>query len=241
LGGARRRVAVLTRIRTVERTSSTNADLMADGSAREGDWLVALAQDSGRGRQGREWISQAGNFFGSTIVALRESDPPAPSLSMAAGVALIRAVEAAVPATGLILKWPNDLLIGPAKVAGVLLERSGDRVVAGFGVNLAAAPDVPGRETAALSSVALVSPESFAPLLAASFARALEMWRTDLTRLTTAWLESAHPLGTSMTVHASADETITGTFAGIEADGALRLCRADGRTDVVRAGDVLLS
>ena len=172
---------------------------------------------------------------------LRESDPPAPSLSLAAGVSLIRAVEAAVPATGLILKWPNDLLIGSAKVAGVLLERSGDRIVAGFGVNLAEAPDIAGRETAALASVALVSPQSFAPLLAGAFVRALDMWRSDLARLATSWLESAHPPGTPLTVHVSADETISGRFTGIEADGALQIEREDGTIEIVRAADVFLA
>lgn len=201
---------------------------------------MALEQESGRGRQGRQWVSTAGNFFGSTIVDLRSGDPPAQSLSIAAGVALIRAVEAAAPATGLILKWPNDLLIGSAKLAGVLLERSGDRVVAGFGVNLAAAPDVPGRETAALASVALVSPQSFAPLLAAAFSRALDMWRSDPVRLRTSWMESAHPVGTELTVHISPEEAISGRFAGIEPDGALRLQLENGESQLVRAGDVEL-
>jgi BirA family transcriptional regulator, biotin operon repressor / biotin---[acetyl-CoA-carboxylase] ligase len=172
---------------------------------------------------------------------LRESDPPAPSLSLAAGVALIRAVEAAVPATGLFLKWPNDVLIGTAKVAGVLMERGADRIVVGFGVNLAVAPDIPGRNTASLASVALVSPQSFAPLLAGTFVRALDMWRTDLGRLATSWLESAHPPGTPLTVHVSAEETISGRFAGIEPDGALQIEREDGAVEIVRAGDVFLS
>lgn len=172
---------------------------------------------------------------------LKEDDPPAPSLSLAAGVALIRAVEAAVPATGLMLKWPNDLMIGNAKVAGVLLERSGDRIVAGFGVNLATAPDLPDRETAALASVALSSPQSFAPLLAGAFLRALDMWRSDLGRLATSWLESAHPPGTPLTVHISADETISGRFAGIEPDGALQIERGNGTIEIVRAADVYLA
>ncbi|MDQ3245548.1 MAG: biotin--[acetyl-CoA-carboxylase] ligase [Pseudomonadota bacterium] len=240
MGRPRCRVDLLSRIRIVERTGSTNADLLAEAGAVEGDWLVARAQESGRGRQGRKWVSTPGNFFGSTIVNLRAGDPPAQSLSMAAGVALIRAVEVAAPATGLILKWPNDLLIGSAKLAGVLLERSGDRVVAGFGVNLAAAPEVPGRETAALASVALVSPQSFAPLLAAAFSRALDMWRSDPVRLLTSWMESAHPVGTELTVHVSPDEVISGRFAGIEPDGALRLQLESGETPLVRAGDVEL-
>jgi BirA family biotin operon repressor/biotin-[acetyl-CoA-carboxylase] ligase len=213
---------------------------LGDGSAHEGDWLIALHQRAGRGRQGRDWMSSDGNFFASTLVELRRSDPPAQSLSLAAGVALMRAVEAAAPATGLILKWPNDLMMGAAKLAGILLERSGDRLVAGFGVNLAQAPAVEGRATAALSSVALISPESFAPLLAASFSRALAMWREDFQRLAAAWMESAHPLGTPLTIHSGPGQTISGTFAGIESDGALRLELDPGVTEIVRAGDVEL-
>jgi BirA family biotin operon repressor/biotin-[acetyl-CoA-carboxylase] ligase len=185
-------------------------------------------------------MSSDGNFFASALVELRRSDPPAQSLSLAAGVALMRAVEAAAPATGLILKWPNDLMMGAAKLAGILLERSGDRLVAGFGVNLAQAPAVEGRATAALSSVALISPESFAPLLAASFSRALAMWREDFQRLAAAWMESAHPLGTPLTIHSGPGQTISGTFAGIESDGALRLELDPGVTEIVRAGDVEL-
>ena len=204
----------------------------------EGDWLVAGSQHAGRGRQGRTWESAEGNFFGSTLVSLKVGDPPAATLSLAAGVALIRVVEAAAPATGLILKWPNDLLMGPGKLGGILLERSGDRLVAGFGVNLASAPDLPGRPAAALSSVALVSPQSFAPLLAGAFARALDMWRTDSQRLSAAWMESAHPIGTPLTVHMGREHVVSGSFEGIEPDGALRLRREDGTIEIVRAGDI---
>jgi BirA family biotin operon repressor/biotin-[acetyl-CoA-carboxylase] ligase len=240
MDGPRRGVLVLSRIRIVERTGSTNADLLADTGAVEGDWLVALAQDSGRGRQGRDWQSLPGNFFGSTLVHLNKGDPPAASLSLAAGIAAIRAVEAAAPATGLMLKWPNDLMMGSAKLGGVLLERNGDRLVAGFGINLAAAPDLPDRPAAALSSVALVSPQSFAPVIAGAFTRYLEMWRTDSQRLTTAWMESAHAIGTPLRFHDSSGEVAEGSFAGLDPDGALRLALADGSERVIRAGDVTL-
>ena len=141
----------MSRIRIVERTGSTNADLLNDRTAVEGDWLVALTQDAGRGRQGREWVSESGNFFGSTLVVLRPGDPSAASLSLAAGLALIEAVDLAAPGLALMLKWPNDLLLGTAKLGGILLERNGDRVVAGFGVNLGKAPKVEGRDIAALN------------------------------------------------------------------------------------------
>jgi BirA family biotin operon repressor/biotin-[acetyl-CoA-carboxylase] ligase len=230
----------LTRIRFVERTGSTNSDLLAELHAPEGEWLIAARQEQGRGRQNRSWQSPAGNFHGSTLVHLAPSDPRAGSLALAAGLALIRAVEAAAPATGLMLKWPNDLLLGPAKLAGILLERQSDRVVAGFGVNLAHAPEVPGRDTAALSSVALLSPEAFAPLLAASFARELQRWREDPVGLTALWLESAHPIGTNLSVHVSADERLEGTFAGLDADGALRLALPSGEERRIHAADVML-
>lgn len=174
------------------------------------------------------------------MVALKDSDPPSASLSLAAGVALIRAVEAAAPATGLMLKWPNDLMMGTAKLGGILLERNGARLVAGFGLNLARAPEIDNRETAELSSIALISPQSFAPVLAGAFARALDMWRSDSQRLTTAWMESAHQPGTLLKVHASAEEVMEGSFDGLEADGGMRLLLADGSRRVIHAGDVAL-
>jgi BirA family biotin operon repressor/biotin-[acetyl-CoA-carboxylase] ligase len=208
-------------------------------SAVEGDWVVALTQEAGKGRQGRAWLSAEGNFYGSTLVLLANDDPPPQSLSLAAGLAVAEAIDAAVPGQGLMLKWPNDVLLLGKKLAGILLERSGDRVVVGFGVNLASAPDVPGKPAASLGGG--IAPEAFAPLLAASFTRLLELWRSSEPQLIGhAWLSRAHPIGTELTVHASADETISGRFDGLEPDGALRLRRDDGSLDIVRAGDVEL-
>ena len=232
------KAGALSRIRIVERTGSTNADLLADSSALEGDWLVAIAQDAGRGRQGRSWVGRNGNFFGSTVVCLGPGDPAAPSLSLAAGLALIEAVNAAVPRQPLMLKWPNDLLLGGKKLAGILLERSGDRVVAGFGVNLAEAPELGDRTVATLG--AAITPQAFAPLLAGSFARLLGLWRhADPHALAQAWQERAHPVGTALTVHLNKDEKVSGRFAGIEADGALLLDSGAG-IQTIRAGDVSL-
>jgi BirA family biotin operon repressor/biotin-[acetyl-CoA-carboxylase] ligase len=198
---------------------------------------VALEQQTGRGRQGRTWISAPGNFYGSTRVQLKPSDPPAQTLSFAAGLALLEAIDTAVPAQALMLKWPNDVMLLGRKLAGILLERSGDRVTVGFGVNLASAPALPDRLGAALGGK--IAPPAFAPLLAGSFARLLELWRQSASALIAeAWLTRAHPIGTLLTVHSGADETAVGRFDGVEADGALRLRLDDGRLEIVRAGDV---
>ncbi len=214
--------------------------MLADRIVGEGDWLIASRQSAGRGRQGREWHSLDGNFAGSTLILLRDGDPPPASLALAAGLALIEAVDAAAPGRDTQLKWPNDLLFGSAKLGGILLERAADRVVAGFGVNLAAAPDIPGRATASLGGA--VSPQAFAPLLAASMARMLAAWRTaDPAALVRAWEARAHPVGTSIAVHSGPGERIAGRFDGLDRDGALRLRLDDGRVEVIRAGDVSLA
>jgi BirA family biotin operon repressor/biotin-[acetyl-CoA-carboxylase] ligase len=225
------------RIRIVESTGSTNTDLIADTGFIEGDWLVALEQSAGKGRQGRQWVSAEGNFFGSSLVGLRKADPPAQTLSMVAALALADAIDAATPGRNVMLKWPNDVLLDNKKVAGILLERSGDRVAVGFGMNLASAPSLDNREASDLG--AAIAPKAFAPLLAASFARMLEQWRSaDPAALVRAWEERAHSKGTALSVHVSADEIVTGSFAGLEPDGALRLKLDDGRIEVIRAGDV---
>ena len=207
----------------------------------EGDWLVALKQEGGRGRQGRVWESLEGNFMGSTLIQMRDEDPPASSLSLIAGLALIEAIRVEAPAAPISLKWPNDLMLGDAKLAGILLERSGDRVVVGFGVNLAAAPDIEGRKTVALKPSREIAPQAFVPLLAGKFAQLLAVWRaSEPVQVAQAWLTCAHPLGTPLEVHGGPGERVSGMFDGIEADGALRLRRRDGMVDIIRAGDTFL-
>ena len=135
-------------IRILAETGSTNADLLALGrDAREGDWLVARRQTAGRGRAGRQWEDGAGNFMGSTVVVLRPGDPLPQTLALVAGLATAEAIAAVPRAPDAMLKWPNDLLVDGAKLAGILLERAGETVVIGIGVNLIRAPAVAGRAT----------------------------------------------------------------------------------------------
>ena len=230
----------MSRIRFIEQTGSTNADLLADATANDGDWLIALSQSSGKGRQGRQWQSLDGNFAGSTLIRLCDGDPPPATLALAAGLALIEAADAAAPGCALQLKWPNDLMLSGAKLGGILLERAGNRVVAGFGVNLAAAPTIEGRSTASLDGA--MTPHAFAPLLAASLARLLAAWRSaDPAAFISAWQLRAHPVGTPITVHNAPGERLSGRFDGLEPDGALRLALDGGGIERIHAGDVTLA
>ena len=235
-------------IRIVPETGSTNADLLAalrDGDpVREGDWLVADRQVSGRGRQGRGWHDGRGNFMGSTIVRNQPGQPPAHTLSLLAAVALFDTIQAQLPALHrLLLKWPNDLLIGDAKLSGILLEAARDAVVIGIGVNLVSVPDLPDRKSVALTEFGpALDRDAFAESLAAHFATELERWRTyGIEPLVRSWSAAAMPQGTPIAVHEPDGAKVGGLFDGLEPDGSMRLRLADGGVRVIHAGDVFLA
>ena len=234
-------------IQTVPSTGSTNADLAArlTGHDRvaEGDWLVADRQSAGKGRQGRAWFDGAGNFMGSTVVRFAPNDPAPGTLALVAGLAVLEAVAPFVlPPHRAQLKWPNDVLIGAAKLCGILLERVNDAVVIGIGVNLAAAPDVEGRETIALAQFGPAPDrDTFAAALARQFDLELDRWRSfGLEPLLRRWQAAAHPLGTSLLLGEPGETPLAGRFAGLAADGALQLRLADGTTRTVHAGEIRL-
>jgi BirA family transcriptional regulator, biotin operon repressor / biotin---[acetyl-CoA-carboxylase] ligase len=209
----------------------------------EGHWLIALAQSAGRGRQGRQWQSPTGNFHGSTLVRVSPGDPPPQTLALVAAIAVHDAVRLASGGTVVPqLKWPNDLLVAGAKLAGILLERSGDAVIAGIGVNLATAAILPDRRTIALGDLGSpVAVDAFAAMLAECFAAALHRWRTSPLSLTVAdWCARAHPRGTALALTEGPDAGLTGAFDGLEEDGSLRLALADGRVLRIVAGEVSL-
>ena len=225
-------------IRTVAETGSTNDDVaaLAREGAPEGVWLRAERQSGGRGRQGRTWLSPPGNLYASTIVRLRPDDPPAPTLALVAAVALHQVVTPHAPAVQ--IKWPNDLLVDGAKLAGILLEREGEAVVVGFGVNVAHHPEGLAQPTTSLAVRAAEAPDAarLCERLAEAFAARLQQWRGEgLAPLRADWIAAAHPIGTPLATGEG-----EGAFDGLDEDGALRLRLKDGRRRLIHAGDVFL-
>jgi BirA family biotin operon repressor/biotin-[acetyl-CoA-carboxylase] ligase len=177
-------------------------------------------------------------------VLARAGDPPLQTLALVAGLALHRVVAALVPPPDEPrLKWPNDVLIGGAKLAGILLERAGDAVVVGMGVNLAQAPVVEGRDTIALSRFGPAPDrERFALDLAAAFAAELAAWRSGgLEPVIARWIAAAHPSGTPLLVGEPGETPLEGKFCGLAPDGALILQRGDGTRLTIHAGEVRLA
>lgn len=238
-------------IEQVAVTGSTNADILERariGAAPEGLWIRADRQEGGRGRLGRAWDSPTGNFFGSTLVKLRAGDPPAHTLSLVAAIAAADALRHFAPKADLLIKWPNDLLLGEDKLAGILLERQGDIIVVGIGVNLAYAPHLPDRIAAALSAVAPApDPQAFCEILAARFEEALARWRgagthyqSGLAATIALWLKQAHRVGAAIMTTGPDGTKISGTFAGLTPDAMLNLRLPDGETVVIHSGDIEL-
>jgi BirA family transcriptional regulator, biotin operon repressor / biotin---[acetyl-CoA-carboxylase] ligase len=131
-------------IRVVTETGSTNSDLLAEarGGLTEGVVLAAETQSAGRGRMGRHWVSPPGAALAFSVLLRPESVPPASRgwVPLLAGVAVALALrdQAAVDAW---LKWPNDVQVNGAKVAGILAEQAGDAIVVGTGINVSASRD----------------------------------------------------------------------------------------------------
>lgn len=235
-------------INTVAQTTSTNADMLARAAngAPEGEWLRAETQTAGRGRMGRNWASPPGNLYASTLVRLRQGGPAAPTLGFVAALALFERVSLyATDATdaAIQIKWPNDVMGNGAKLSGILLERIGDAVVIGIGLNLASHPDLPDRKTTSIAALTGTTPDAaiFLDGLADTFQRLLSDWRgSGFDALLARWRAAAHPLGTVLKVSLPSGDALSGIYDGLCDDGALCLRLADGAVRVIHAGDVFL-
>lgn len=227
-------------------TNSAAKEALRDGADRL--WIVADEQKSGRGRHARGWVSPPGNLYASLALAAPCEPAKLPLLGFVAGVALIEAITASAPdlAARVALKWPNDLLLDGAKLAGLLLEGETDPagrpgVVIGMGVNVAHAPQGLDQPVAFLASAApWITRDSLFEALQQRFAQALGLFDEGrgFPAIRQSWLASSLPMGQRLRVKLP-DGAREGTFSGLDAQGALRLETDSGPVTIV-AGDVFV-
>lgn len=233
------------RVEWRDECASTNTSLreQAEAGAPSGRVLVADRQTAGRGRCGRVWQSSPEGSLTFSVL-YKEGEGALSGLSLAVGLALLRALEK-LGARALRLKWPNDLLCQKngedAKLAGVLIERAGDAIIIGIGLNLKA-PDLPGEVTAGLEDC-LETPAAKPALLAAIVGELDVMWADFCARgfapLCADW--QAHHVwqGKSVRLMEEGRVLAEGICRGVTDDGALRLATADGER-TFWAGDLRL-
>lgn len=213
-------------------------------------WLMAGTQSAGRGRRARAWVSPAGNFH-ATLLTFPKG--PAAIVALRSFAIALALHDALVALTGLgerlALKWPNDVLLDGAKLAGILLESSGSaahvhHLAIGVGVNLIAAPPPGTLEPGALPAVSVlgqtgltIRPEALLDHLAPAYAA----WEAHLERqgfapLRDAWLARAARLGEVITARTGKD-SFSGRFETIDLHGHLILHTTSG-PQAIPAADV---
>lgn len=233
------------------RVDSTNDLVLARARAGEAEGLVVIAerQSRGRGRHGRVWQSPPGNLYMSVL--LRPSRPRGElgSLSLVVGLAAREGVAAAT--AGRIrprLKWPNDLLVGDAKLGGILLEAAptdgeGTAVAAGIGLNVARRPDLPQRPATVLAEwvAERPSPESLAERIVAALGVLYGTWNAHgFEALRERWLAAAHGLGEEVQLRLG-ERLVRGRFLDVDARGRLELGEAPGVRRLYDAGELFFA
>jgi BirA family transcriptional regulator, biotin operon repressor / biotin---[acetyl-CoA-carboxylase] ligase len=245
------------RLAAFDRIGSTNAEALARARAGEQGplWFVTSEQTAGRGRRNRPWSAPRGNLASSILEVIDVAPASAATLGFAAGLALEAAlkkisVEASLRSAGsehmqFSLKWPNDVLAGQHKLAGILLEAEAVAdnrlaVVVGIGTNVVAAPEgtlYPATSLAALG-IHIGAEELFASLSDA-WAAFRGIWDNgrgfdEIRRL---WLERAAGLGQPVSVQLGA-ATVAGAFDTIDNSGCLIVRTPEGTRVSISAGDV---
>jgi len=231
---------------TLETVDST----MSEARRRASDiviptWIHAFQQTAGTGRRGRAWDTGVGNFS-ATLVIRPNAEPAQLALrSFVASLALFDALQAVTGRANIFtLKWPNDVLLRGGKLAGILLETIPDGLIIGIGVNLKSLPPADILEPYALPPKSLkmetgvqIQPDAFLDALAPAY----QHWETQMQTygfepIRNAWLAKAANIGKPVRALVGS-EAITGTFATVDAQGALILDTAQGRR-TISAGDV---
>ena len=228
--------------------SSTNSEALT--RARVGEvgplWITAQMQTAGRGRRGNTWVSTLGNLYATLL--LRDPAPAdnAPELSFVAALAVHDALAERAPALReqLALKWPNDVICGGKKLAGILIESEAIgaslTVAIGIGVNCLHHPvgtAYPATDLACAG--AMVSADDVFTGLSGAMARRLIQWRRGegFAAIRAEWLARAHGLGSEIQVRLPGRE-LGGRFESLDERGRLLLRLADGTMQIITAGDV---
>ncbi len=228
-------------LRTFARIDSTNDEARRNVAAGHGTVFWAHEQTAGRGRRGRTWGSPPGNLYCSFLLDAGGDRAVAPQLTFVGAVALRDALAGLLPGVAVRIKWPNDILCGGDKVAGMLLEWSDPLAILGVGVNVAGVPDLPLLFPATCLAAHGCGADAGAVLTALcdSLAPWYTLWRkSGFAPVRAAWLEQAAGIGAPVKARLADESVHEGVFHDLDADGALILETDDGTMLRVLAGDV---
>jgi BirA family transcriptional regulator, biotin operon repressor / biotin---[acetyl-CoA-carboxylase] ligase len=231
----RRHAAVTPQVRQFDSLPSTmdEARTLAEGGAPEGTIVQAGEQTAGRGRFGNAWTSPKGNLYMTIILRPKKQTRDIAQMSFAVALALADTIVA----DDVELKWPNDVLVGGKKIAGILLEMSSngetpDYLLVGTGINIASGPE----------GAAILGAQKSVDSVRDEFISNLDHWyerwlESGFADIRSAWLARAHGIDDPITVR-FADRSLHGIFEGIDEAGNLLLRQNDGHSRAISSGAV---
>ncbi|MQA81479.1 MAG: biotin--[acetyl-CoA-carboxylase] ligase [Streptosporangiales bacterium] len=234
-------------VRVVAETASTNADVAAAARQGEPEGLVVVAdhQSAGRGRLDRSWVAPPGTALMFSAL-LRPAEVPLARwscLPLLAGVAVATATRetCGVDAT---LKWPNDVLVGERKLAGLLTERVGDAAVLGVGLNVTTTAEelpTPAATSLLVEGATSADRERLLDAVLDALEHRYASWRRPGGEVATlyAYRELCATIGRSVRVLLPGDRVLDGVATDVGATGALVVRTLDGTVRELAAGDVV--
>jgi BirA family transcriptional regulator, biotin operon repressor / biotin---[acetyl-CoA-carboxylase] ligase len=236
-------------LHALKKVDSTNSEALRRiaGGAGAFEAVWARSQTAGRGRDGRVWVSPAGNLYVSIVAEVPPGRPAAQLAFVAALAAGDAILGLCAPGCDLRYKWPNDLLIGGRKTGGILIEgnpagKECGKLAIGIGINVESAPERASWPATCLRGEGApdVTVEALLEGLLCSLVARFETWRADGFReLRRAWLERAYGLGRPLSARLPGGAIYDGMFRDLDADGALVLDQGAFGLRSIAAGDVM--
>ena len=225
-----------------DQIGSTNdeARRLALEGAPHGTVVHADEQTAGRGRLSHTWFSPPGNLYLSILLRTGQPASRSSELSFLAALAVADTVETLLPRQiRAMLKWPNDVLVNGAKIAGILLEQVDDATIMGIGLNVLEAPsNTAYKTTTVVANAGIATVDGARDILLDRLAYHLLSWQADgFPPIREQWLNRSYPVGAAIRANAGG-QPVAGHFAGLDDDGALLLDTSQGRQRIV-AGEVL--
>ncbi len=235
-------------VQSFDEIDSTNSEAVrrAATGVFEDVWITARLQTGGRGRLGRQWLSPPGNLYATALFRMMGSLQGASHVPFAAGLAVHDALASFIPDAEVRLKWPNDVRVDGAKLAGILVEagelKADVWVAAGFGINILHAPEGAGQPVCSLASLRgddCVTGTHVLDALRKAFASRLSQLSAGFALTRKDWLLQAEGLGQCVRISAR-NSSLEGIFEDMADDGTLKLRLPDGSTRTISTGDVEL-
>jgi BirA family biotin operon repressor/biotin-[acetyl-CoA-carboxylase] ligase len=218
----------------IDSTNDEAKRRIQQGLGENGLVLIASRQTAGRGRQGREWLSPAGNLYASIL--LKHTGQPSYNSQTAFVVALAVAdtIDACCGRAVAQLKWPNDVLVDDRKISGILIEAEGDWLIVGIGLNVKFAPEATNYKTTCLAALGGdVTTDAVRDALLHNLARHWAAYYANgFADIRNAWLARAWRINQPIIVQDNNCET-RGIFTGLDENGFCLLETAEGARRIV--------